>query len=179
MQIVITGKNLNVSDALQDYVEKKTNRLDRYLSNIDEARVELTSQHAKSAQDRQVAQITLRSTNGAILRSEERSADMRASVDAAVDKLTRQIKRYKGKHWQSHQRSAAEVPMETEEPEEEIEVVRTKTFRTRPMSTEEAIAQMEMLGHDFFVFFDTISEGFNVVYRRRDGGYGLLIPELG
>jgi len=179
MQIVITGKNLTVSDALQDYVEKKTNRLDRYLSNIDEARVELASQHAKSAQDRQVAQITLRSTNGAILRAEERSADIHASVDAAVDKLTRQIKRYKGKRWQSHQRVVAdEVRVEEEEAEEEMEVVRTKTFRTRPMSTEEAIAQMEMLGHDFFVFFNASSEGFNVVYRRRDGGYGLLIPEL-
>ena len=179
MRITIKAKNLVVTDSLQSYVEKKVSRLDRYLPNIDEAQVELTAQNAKSAQHRQVAQITLRGGNGLIFRAEERSSDVRASLDASLDKLSRQIKKYKGKHWQSKGRSQAQV-IETTEPDEDIEgeLVRIKRFQTRPMSVEEAIQQMELLGHDFFVFFNAATEGFSVVYRRRDGGYGLLLPEM-
>ena len=181
MAIVVKGKNLDVSDALRDYVERKIERLDRYLTNIDEARVDLTVAHAKSAQDRQVAQITLRGSNGMVLRSEERSSDMRASIDAALDKMSRQIRRYKGKHWQSHARpqaEEAEIIEEEETTEPGDEIVRIKRFQTRPMTVEEAIEQMELLGHDFFVFYNAPSNDFNVIYRRRDGGYGLLQPEL-
>jgi putative sigma-54 modulation protein len=187
MQVTIKSRNLEVTESLRSYIEGKLDRLDRYLPNIDEARVELAVQHAKSAEDRQIAQLTLRGTNGVILRAEERSADMRASIDAALDKMSRQIKRYKGKHWQSQTRVAngtvagvAEIVEETESDELEYgdAVIRTKTFQTRPMDIQEAIEQMELLGHDFFVFFNATNDGFNVIYRRRDGGYGLLIPEL-
>ncbi len=186
MRITIKAKNLTVTDSLQSYVEKKVSRLDRYLSNIDEAQVDLVAQNAKSAQDRQVAQITLRSSSGMIFRAEERSSDMRASLDASLDKLSRQIKRYKGKHWQSkavstrHKARAQEKVVEATEPDEDLEgeLVRVKSFQTRPMSVEEAIQQMELLGHDFFVFFNASTEGFSVVYRRNDGGYGLLLPEM-
>ena len=179
MRITIKAKNLTVTDSLQSYVEKKVSRLDRYLPNIDEAQVELVAQNAKSAQDRQVAQITLRGGNGMIFRAEERSSDMRASLDASLDKLSRQIKRYKGKHWQSKAVSTRHKER-AQEPDEDLEgeLVRVKRFQTRPMSVEEAIQQMELLGHDFFVFFNAATEGFSVVYRRNDGGYGLLLPEM-
>jgi putative sigma-54 modulation protein len=183
MQIIVTTKNVELSDWLRSYVERKVGKLDRYLPTIDEARVELSVHKTRSIGDSQVVQLTLRA-NGAILRSEERSADMQASIDAVMDKITRQIERYKGKTYRSQSRVAsaqAEALAEEEEAAEveaEAVVVRTKRFRTRPMTTEEAIEQMELLGHDFFAFFDATDNSFSVVYRRRDGGYGLLQPEL-
>ncbi len=183
MQIIVTSKNVELSDWLKSYVEKKVGKLDRYLPTIDEARVELSVFKTKSVGDSQVVQLTLRA-NGAILRSEERSADMQSSIDAVMDKITRQIERYKGKHYRSKSRMQAAQPetLLEEEPlaegEAEAEVVRTKRFRTRPMTVEEAIEQMELLGHDFFAFYDATADSFSVVYRRRGGGYGLLQPEL-
>ena len=189
MDITVKTRNLEINDSLRTYVENKVNRLDRYLPNIEHALVELAVQNSKSTQDRHVAQITLRSASGFVLRAEERSADMYGSIDAALDKVSRQIGRYKGKHWQSFGRSA-EAAVEEVEPEAESDgepevetaagpvVVRTKTFTTRPMSVEEAIEQMELLGHDFFVFYSATHNAFAVVYRRRDAGYGLLLPEL-
>jgi putative sigma-54 modulation protein len=189
MDITVKTRNLEINDSLRAYVENKVNRLDRYLPNIDHALVELTVQNTKSTQDRYVAQVTLHSASGFVLRAEERSADMYSSIDAALDKVSRQIGRYKGKHWQSFVRraeaAAGEVEPEVEsEGEPEIEtsagpaVVRTKTFATRPMAVEDAIEQMELLGHDFFVFYSATHNAFAVVYRRRDAGYGLLLPEL-
>lgn len=180
MQIIVTTKNVELSDWLKSYVEKKVGKLDHYLPTIDEARVELSVQKTKSVGDSQVVQLTLRA-NGTTLRSEERSADLQASVDAVMDKITRQIERYKGKHYRSKNRSQAAQPeplLEVEEPAAEVELVRTKRFRTRPMTVEEAIEQMELLGHDFFAFYDAADSRFSVVYRRRGGGYGLLQPEL-
>jgi putative sigma-54 modulation protein len=182
MDVVIKSRNLEVTDALQSYIERKVSRLDRFLPNIGDAQFDLSVQNARNAQQRQVAQLTLRTSSGAILRVEEHSSDMRSSIDLALEKMSRRVKRYKGKHWQSQTRVAEEtLPLEDEEesePELDSTVVRTKRFQTRPMDVEEAIEQMELLGHDFFIFYDIDSNGFNVVYRRRDGGYGLLIPEL-
>lgn len=186
MQVTITTKNLELGESLRAYVESKTGRLDRYLPEIDEAHVELTNQNTRDAQDSQVAQITLFS-KGTVLRTEERSSDMRSSIDTALDKMTGQIRRFKGKHWRSHSRHQAsealavaleEMGEQEQEQEETERVVRTKRFATRPMDVEEAIEQMELLGHDFFIFYNMAEGGFSVVYRRRDGGYGLLIPEL-
>ena len=180
MEIIIKSKNLQVSEALKSYIEKKVNKLDRYLPNIEGARVDLAVQSAKSAQDRQVAQITLHTANGAFLRAEERTADMRSSLDIAIEKMERQAKRYKGKHWQSQTRPEAELPEIEDEDEDTVpgEVVRIKRFETRPMDVEEAIEQMELLGHDFFIFHNVSENDFSVIYRRRDGDYGLLLPEL-
>lgn len=184
MDVVIKGRNIEVTDALQSYIERKVSRLDRFLPNIGDAQFDLSVQNARNAQQRQSAQLTLRTSNGAILRVEEHSSDMRSSIDMALEKMSRRVKRYKGKHWQSQTRVADEAygleDEEDEETEPELDstVVRTKRFQTRPMDVEEAIEQMELLGHDFFIFFDIESNGFSVVYRRRDGGYGLLIPEL-
>ena len=178
MQIIITGKNLEITDRLRSYVEKKVNKLDRFLPNIDETRVELSVQSAKSANDRQAVQLTLRADR-TILRAEERSSDMQTSIDAALDKMSRQIERYKGKRRRSRGRAqTARLESDESEAAPEGEVVRVKRFQTRPMDVEEAIDQMELLEHDFFVFFNVATNGFSVVYRRRDGGYGLLLPEL-
>jgi len=178
MQIIITGKNLEITDRLRSYIEKKVNKLDRFLPNVDEARVELSVQSAKSAQDRHVVQLTLRA-NSTILRAEERSADMQTSIDAVLDKMSRQMERYKGKRRRSRSRTqATAVEVDEDEAAAEGDLVRVKRFRTRPMDVEEAIEQMELLGHDFFLFFNVATNGFSVVYRRRDGGYGLILPEL-
>ncbi|NLG26653.1 MAG: ribosome-associated translation inhibitor RaiA [Chloroflexi bacterium] len=180
MNIVIKSKNVEVPDRLREYIEKKVARLDRYLSSVDEARIELSTASAKSADDRQIVQLTLR-VNGTLLRAEERSSDMQTSIDYVLDKMERQISRFKGKHWHTRSRAAAAqaAPVaEPVEPEAEGEIVRVKKFQTRPMDVDEAIEQMELLGHDFFAFYDTGSNAFCVVYKRRDGGYGLLQPEL-
>lgn len=175
MEVIITGKNLEVTDWLYERVEEKVSRLDRYLPGIEEARVELSTENTRNAKRRQRAQITLR-RKGVILRTEERSADIFTSVDAALDKMQRQIDRYKGKRWERKGVREPE-PVEMAE-EEEPRIVRIKRFPMLPMSAEEAIEQMELLGHDFFVFFNAENEEINVLYRRKDGNYGLLQPEL-
>jgi len=178
VQIVITGKNLEVTDRLRSYVERKVNKLDRFLPNIAEARVELSVRSTRSAKDRHAVQLTLRA-DSMVLRAEERSSDMQTSIDAALDKMFRQIERYKGKRRRTRGRAQTAEPMvDEQEPESEDEIVRVKRFQMYPMDVEEAIEQMELLQHDFFVFFDVATNGFGVVYRRRDGGYGLLLPEL-
>jgi putative sigma-54 modulation protein len=181
MQLIIKGKNVEITDWLRQYVEKKIGKLDRYLPSITEARVELAVQNTKSAHDRQVAQVTVRS-NGAILRAEEKSDDMFASIDAVLGKMLRQIARLKGKR-EHRGRAAGGEPVPLPEPaeaEEEIErtVVRVKRFLVQPMTQDEAIEQMELLGHDFFLFYNNESESMNVLYRRNDGNYGLLQPEM-
>jgi putative sigma-54 modulation protein len=180
MEILIKSRNVEVSEQLRSLIEKKVGKLERFLPTIDEARVELSVQKTKSAGDRQVVQLTLR-TNGAILRAEERTSDLNTSLDTALERMTRQIEHYRGRHYRSHSR-ADSGPLDGEsapvEPEPRDLVVRTKAFTTRPMAVEEAIEQMELLGHDFFVFFDASTKAFSVVYRRQDGGYGLLLPEL-
>ncbi len=177
MQLIIQGKNMEVTDRLQEYIEQKVGKLDRYLPTITEARIELSVEGAKSAKDRQVAQLTVRS-KGTFLRAEERTADMFASIDAIVDKMYRQIVRYKGKRYGRGRGPGEMPPVEEFEEEEPPRIVRTKRFQVAPMDEEEAIEQMELLGHDFFVFFNVDANGLNVIYRRKDGNYGLLEPEL-
>ena len=188
MQLILKGKNVEITDWLREYVEKKVDKLDRYLPDIQEARVELSTQNTRSIQDRQVAQLTVRG-NGLILRAEERTDDMFASIDAVIDKMHRQIARYKGKRidrWQGQGPNRGEFempPLETDILEELAEeqtrrIVRVKRFAVSRMDEEEAIEQMELLGHDFFVFFNPNSGYMSVLYRRKDGKYGLLEPEL-
>ncbi len=177
MKLIIKAKNMEVTEWLREYVETKIGKLDRYLPSISEARVELSTEKVKSAQDRQVAQVTLRS-NGTILRAEERTDDIFASIDAVLDKIHRQIARYKGKRRDRGRRLRGEsLPIEELE-EEAHRIVRVKQFSMVPMTQDEAIEQMELLGHDFFVFFNREVENVNVLYRRKDGDYGLLQPEL-
>ena len=145
MQLIIKAKNIEVTEWLREYVETKIGKLDRYLPSISEARVELSTEKVKSAQDRQVAQVTLRS-NGTILRAEERTDDIFASIDAVLDKVYRQIARYKGKRRDRGRRVRGEsLPIEELE-EEARRIVRVKQFSMVPMTQDEAIEQMELLG---------------------------------
>lgn len=186
MEITINTHNVDLTERLRGHVEKKTGKLDRYMPNLTDVRVDLSSQNTRNAVQRQSAQITIRDERGTILRAEERSNDMFAAVDAVIDKLYRQIKRYRGKR-RDNRRSGGNgdmmmgepLPLEVEaaEPEESV-IVRRKRFPLRPMLSDEAIEQMELLGHNFFVFFNADEEAVNVIYRRHDGNYGLLQPVL-
>ena len=186
LEVEIYGHNVEVTERINGYVTKKVSRLDRYLPGIEEARVDLAFvKSARSSADRQVAQITIRG-KGFILRSEERADDIFAALDTAVDKMQRRIERFKGKHYRGRGdgKSAAEVA-ETEVPEEEGSepgpvIARRKRFPILPMNEMEAIEQMLLLGHEnFFIFFNPNSNAINVLYRRRDGTYGLIEPEHG
>lgn len=176
MQLIVSGKNLEVSDWLKDYVEKKVGKLDRYLPSLTEARVELVLEKTKNVKQSQVVQVTLR-TNGTILRGEERSSDFTAAVDVVVDKLHRQIERYKNKRTRGRSQMEQEPQPVAAEKEAEPRVVRTKRFRTPPMTEDEAIEQMELLGHSFFLYANRETGKLNLLYRRNDGNYGLIEPE--
>ncbi len=182
MDLKIIGRGIEITDRLNDYVEKKIGRLDRYLPSITEAWVELSVEGTRAAADSQVCQVTVR-VNGTILRAEERSDDMFTSIDAVLDKMYRQIARYKGKRqnrWRGTGVQIEPLPLEIEEEpeEEESRIVRYKRFAMAPMTPEEAVEQMELLGHDFFVFYNADEGQINVVYRRKDGDYGVIQPEL-
>lgn len=178
MKLIVSGKNLEVSEGLKEYVEKKIGKLDRYLPSLTEARVEFALEKTKSAAQREVVQVTLR-TNGTILRGEERASDFGTAVDIVVEKLEKQIEKYKGKHYRSRAQAERVASAVTAESVDTVEpqIVRTKRFRTKPMTEEEAIEQMELLGHSFFVFTHRERGTINVLYRRNDGNYGLIEPE--
>ena len=196
MQLIVQGKNIQVTDRLREYVETKVDRLDRYLSTITDARMELPSERTRKHGDRQIAQLTIHS-KGMMLRAEERSGDIFTSVDMVMDKMKRQIDRYKSKRrgrlrgaqsreikdlgLEDREVDAEELLDEiTEDDDDSLDgaIVRIKRFQVSPMNPEEAIEQMELLGHDFFVFYNADGGQFNVVYRRRDGNYGLIQPEI-
>ena len=185
-KIETVARNMRLTDNVRDYVEKKAAKLERFLQEIDEIRVELSHiKSARSALDRQVAQITVHG-KGFILRSEERADDIHAAFDAALEKVQRQIDRYKGKHYHGRGdgRSAAEV-LEEELPVDETGellplIARRKKFIVLPMNEDEAVEQMRLLGHDnFFIFFNAEQNSIQVLYRRRNGTYGLIEPVVG
>jgi putative sigma-54 modulation protein len=184
LEVEIYGRNIEITDRLDEYVTKKVSKLDRYLNGIEEARVDLAySKSARSAADRQIAQITIRG-KGFILRSEERADDIFAAIDSASDKMQRRIERYKGKRYRGRgdgKTFTDVVPLELEEEieEPEMQIVRRKRFTVAPMDEHEAIDQMSLLGHeDFFIFFNVNTNGINILYKRRDGTYGLIEPDI-
>jgi len=186
VEVEIYGKNMEVNERLQDHVTKKVSKLDRYLNGIEEARIDLSYvKSARSAADRQVAQITVRG-KGFILRSEERADDIYAALDTALDKMQRRIERYKGKHYRGRGdgKPFSDLVMEAVDLEEEEQetgpvIARRKRFLVTPMDELEAIEHMSLLGHEtFFVFYNANTNAINVLYRRRDGNYGLIEPEL-
>ncbi len=181
LQVEIYTRNMELSDRVDEYVNKKVGKLDRYLSNIEHARVDLAHvKSARNANDRHTAQITVRG-RGFILRTEESADTIFAALDLSLDKMQRRIERYKGKR--ERRRLSARPEEETvplEEVEEEPIIARRKRFTLVPMTEEEAIEQMQLLGHDnFFIFYNANTNGINVLYRRRDGAYGLIEPEVG
>ncbi len=182
--VEISARNMEVTDRIRDYVTKKASKLDRYLNEIDQIKVELAQlKSARSADDRQVAQITVRGRR-ALLRTEERADDIFAAFDAAHDKMQRQLERFKGKHHHGRGdgRPAADVvtPERVEAPVEITSmIVRRKTFTLSPMNEAEALEQMRMLGHEnFFIFYNIESNALNVLYQRRDGSFGLIEPRI-
>jgi putative sigma-54 modulation protein len=183
LEVEVYGRNMEVTDRIFEYAKKKVSKLDRYLYDVEEARVDLAYiKSARSAADRQVAQITVRG-KGFILRAEERSDDVYTALDAALDKLQRQMERYKGKHQRGRGdgKPASEVVPEAEEEGEEEGsiIVRRKKFVLTPMDEVEALEQMRLLGHeDFFVFYNSVTNAVNVLYLRRDGAYGLIETEI-
>ncbi|MDQ3248197.1 MAG: ribosome-associated translation inhibitor RaiA [Chloroflexota bacterium] len=192
MQLLVHGRNVEVTDWIQEYVEKKVSKLERFLPQAGDARAELTHNSTRAAADRYTAQITIWS-NGQILRAEESTSDLFASIDAVVDKLSSQVKRFKGRRYESRRRAAAasaeaeivaptpeEVELEAELAAEENPsiIIRRKQFVLQPMDEQAALEQMELLGHDFFVFFNPETDSANVLYRRKDGNYGLLQPSM-
>ena len=185
IQVVVNVRNMELSDRLREYVTKKVAKLDRYLDSLEEAKVDLTYiKSARSAKDRQVAQLTVRG-KGVLLRAEERTDDIFTSVDAVLDKIYRQIEKYKGRRWRGRGdgRPASTVAPDVPEIDEESEpidaIVRRKHFMLTPMDEQEAIEQMSLLAHeDFFIFLNATSNKLNVLYRRRDGGLGLIEPEI-
>jgi putative sigma-54 modulation protein len=186
MKVEIFGRSMDVTDRIHDYVTKKVSKLDRFLNEAEEARVDLAYvKSARSAADRQVAQITVRG-KGLILRSEERSDDVFAAFDTALDKMQRQMERFKGKRHRGRGdgKTVAEVTKEGIEPTQEEEsrpvIARRKHFVLSPIDEYEALEQMQLLGHEeFFVFYNARTDKVNVMYKRRDGTFGLIEPEIG
>ncbi len=185
-KVDVQARNIRLTERIKKHVEQRAGKLDRYLPLIEEADVELTYHaSARSAKDRNVAQVTVRG-KGVVLRTEERADEMLAAFDIAIDKLQRQIERYKGKHYHGRGdgRAVSEVEVETT-PRETRKIpaliMKRKQFRILPMNEAEAIEQMELLGHDsFFIFYNAETSRVNVLYRRRDRkSYGLIEPEVG
>lgn len=182
-KVDIYTKDLELNSDIKEYVNKKADRLYRFLEKIDETRVDLAyAKTAREANNRYVAQITLRG-RGFILRAEERADEIKPAIDLVMDKIERQIERYKGKKYRS--RAGAVPAAELLAKEVEVEetkplIARRKKFTLVPMDELEAIEQMNLLGHeDFFVFYNTNLNSINVLYKRRDGSYGIIEPELG
>lgn len=174
MKYIYTGKGMEVSESLKARVEKKLGKLERYFRDEPEATVRFKQQ--KGA--RNIIEITV-SVSGVILRAEECSNDMYLSIDRAVDKLESQIRRHRTKLEKRIRSSELEPVAEVPAFEEQnYDIVRVKKFSVKPMSVEDAITQMELLGHDFFLFMNEENENMNVLYRRHDGAYGLLQPDI-
>ena len=174
MKFVYTSKDMAVSDSLKSRVEKKLSKLERYFREEPEATIRFKVQ--KGA--RNIAEITV-NAGGLILRAEESSNDMYLSIDHAVDKLESQIRRHRTKLEKRIRSSELEPVAEVPAFEEQnYDIVRVKKFSVKPMSVEDAITQMELLGHDFFLFLNEEIDTMCVLYRRNDGSYGLLQPEM-
>ncbi|MFB5660928.1 ribosome hibernation-promoting factor, HPF/YfiA family [Alteribacillus sp. HJP-4] len=195
MNYNVRGENLEVTPALRSYVEKKVGKLERYFDTTPVADVHVRMQVQNNEN---ILEVTIPMPQ-LLLRAEETHADMYAAIDLVVEKLERQIRKYKTKVNRKFRQSGSVKymfkndieelnnelatngePSNEEFPEgevDELEIVRTKRFNLKPMDAEEAILQMDMLGHAFFVFSNAVSGDTNVVYRRRDGRYGLIEPE--
>jgi putative sigma-54 modulation protein len=186
MDLVIKGKNLDIPENAKDYIEKKAQKFDRHLQSISNAKVEVSEEATRSRENRYVVEVTV-DADGTFLRGEERGPDIFSAVDAVAAVMEKQIRRYKDKI-QGKKRyrtgiSKTPAPAETAEPfaddEEEGKLIKFKRFTVEPMLPDEAIDQMELLGHDFHIFFNADNERFAVVYKRKEGDYGLIEPELG
>ena len=176
VQVIIKGKNVEVTAALRDHANQKVAKIGNLGVNFEEVEVKLVVEKNPSIKENQIAELTAMGS-GPLFRATDRDPDMYVAIDKAVSKLQRQIKKYHGKridrtqgHRDFHREQAPPVEAEEEHPV----IVKTKSISLKPMAPEEATLQMEMLGHDFFVFTDSETDNASVVYRRKDGNYGLI-----
>lgn len=174
MQISIVGKNLELTEALRQYAEKKTAKVAKFFEQSPlEAQVSMGVERGKH-----IVEIMV-SVEGLLLRGEEKTGDMYASIDGAIEKIERQIHKHKTRINRRFRGVNQVVAVPNETPEvDEPKIVKTKRFAFKPMSVEEAVMQMDLLGHDFYVFSNSDTDEVNVVYRRKDGNYGLIEPEF-
>ena len=176
MKFIVSGKNIEITDALRNRVEKKIGRLEKFFSPGTETQVTLSVEKT-----RQIVEVTI-PFNGIVLRAEESNGDMYTSLDKLVDVLERQIRRNKTRLAKKLHEDAFEnenfIVDEYIPEEDDFNIVRSKRFAVKPMDIEEAILQMNLLGHQFFVFSNAKTREVNVVYRRKDGNYGLIEPEF-
>ena len=176
MKFIISGKNITVSQGLKTAVEDKLGKLERYFTPDTEVVVTLSVE-----KERQKIEVTI-PMKGNIIRSEQVSNDMYVSIDLVEEVIERQLRKYKNKLVAKNQEGSnfSKTLFETEESIEdgEVKIVRTKRFGIKPMYPEDACVQMELLGHNFFVFFNAENEEVNVVYKRKDGSFGLIEPEI-
>ena len=174
MRFVIVGRNIEVTDGLKEAVEEKLGKLDRFFAPDTEVKVTLSVE-----KERQKIEVTI-PVKGSIIRSEQVSNDMYVSIDLVEEVIERQLKKYKNKIIDKHQNEAAfakEFIDNDYEPTDDVKIIRTKRFGIKPMDPEEACVQMELLGHNFYVFFNSETEEVNVVYKRKGNTYGLIEPE--
>jgi putative sigma-54 modulation protein len=177
MRLQVKGKNLDVSDSIRSYAEDKLRKLERQLADPTQIELELSVERNPSISANHVAEATIW-TKGPTLRAREASADMRASIDQLVDKLERQVQRYRQKRRRRTGRdNGTNLAGPPAGEESEPVIVKTKQVAVKPMGPEEAVLQLELVGHDFFVFENAETGEVNVVYRRRDGDYGLIEPQ--
>ncbi|HEY5585815.1 MAG TPA: ribosome-associated translation inhibitor RaiA [Ruminiclostridium sp.] len=176
MKIIINGKNIDITEGLKERVTKKIGKLEKFFNEETEAHVTLSVQRT-----RQIAEVTI-SFNGIVFRAEESNEDMYTSIDKSIDLLERQIRKNKTRlerRLHNHEFIIENLTFEEDIPEEtEFKVVRSKRFAVKPMDVEEAILQMNLLGHEFFMFHNAQSKQVNVVYKRKDGNYGLIEQEF-
>lgn len=181
MRFDIRGKNIELTDALKDYTTKRLSKLEKYIEDVKEAQVALSIEG-----EGHKVEVTI-PLNGVILRGEEASSDMYSSIDLVEEKLEKQIEKYKTRLYRSNRGAglkkalAEEIKKELDKNQKETEmfnIVRTKKFALKPMDEEEAIMQMNLLGHNFFVFFNAETDEVNVVYKRKDSNYGLIEPHF-
>jgi putative sigma-54 modulation protein len=176
MRLQVKGKNVEVTDSIRTYAEEKLKKLERHLNDPTRVEVELTVERNPSISQNHVAEATVW-TKGPVLRARESSTDMKASIDQLADKLARQVKRYREKQRRRSPRNDSPEGTPVVPDEAEPLIVKSKHFPVKPMTAEEAVLQLELVGHDFFVFKNAESGDVNVVYRRRDTHYGLIEPQ--
>lgn len=174
MAIVVRGKNIDITPALREYVEKRIGKVTKYFAAPGEITAVLTVEKGNH-----IVEVTV-PVNGMLLRGEESTTDMYTSIDLVIDKIERQIEKYKTKLTRKFRAGSfrGELVLDRPAEDDDLQVVKTKRFAVKPVSVEEAILQMNMINHDFYVFRNSDTEQVNVIYRRKDGRYGLIEPEF-
>ncbi len=181
MAITVRGKNIEITPALKDYVAKRVGKVTKYFDGASTGEITAVLTVNKG---RHIVEVTV-PINGILLRGEESTTDMYASIDLVIEKLEKQIEKYKTKLSRKLKSGSfktdlipAAPPAAHQDSEDEFSIVKTKRFAVKPMSADEAVMQMNLINHDFFVFMNADTEEVNVVYRRKDGQYGLIEPEF-